>query len=101
MEMCDCFVDLIDQHNGQIDAMYRLGERLLLNFPEVEKTEVNDIFCEVMNGMMEQSVQLCAIANCVSDVEWYMDEEGFVLTDGTNDEESECCDGPRISDYLN
>ena len=101
MEMCDCFVDLIDKHNGQIDAMYRLGERLLLNFPDVEKTEVNDIFCEVMNGMMEQSVQLCAIANCVSDVEWYMDEEGFVFTEGTNAEEGECCDGPRISDYLN
>ena len=101
MEMCDCFVDLIDQHNAQIDAMYRLGERLLLSFPEVEKTEVNDIFCEVMNGMMEQSVQLCAIANCVSDIEWYMDEEGFVFTEGTNDEEDECYDGPRISDYLN
>ena len=102
MEMCDCFVDLIDQHNEQIDKMYSLGEHLLLNFPEIEQTEANDIFCEIMNGMMEQSIQLCAIANCISNAEWYMDEDGFVFTEGIEVEECDCCGhNHRISDYLN
>jgi hypothetical protein len=103
MEMCDCFVDLIEKHNEQLEHMYELAELLLETFPGIEQTDVNDAFCNVMNDLTEQSVQLCAMANCLDDVNWYMDEEGFVFTDGTNDEEGECecCDGPRISDYLN
>ena len=102
MEMCDCLIDLIEQHNRELEHMYELAELLLETYSGIEDTDVNDVFCDVMNGMTEQSVRLCAIANCVSDVEWYIDDEGFVFTEGTNSEECECdCECPKISDYLN
>lgn len=104
MEMCDCFVDVINQHNEQLDTMYGLAELLMETYPDVEKTSVNTAFCELMNGMIEQSIQLCAMANCVDDVEWYMDDNGFVFTEGVEAEECECCEcdcNPKISDYLN
>lgn len=106
MEMCDCFANLIEQHNEQLNGMYGLAEILLETYPDVENTHVNEVFCELMNGMIEQSIQICAIANCVDDVEWYTDEEGFLFTNGTNsEEECGCCDecdcSPRIGDYLN
>ena len=104
MEMCDCFVDVIDKHNEQLNTMYGLAELLLETFPDIEQTHVNDAFCEAMNGLMEQSIQLCAMANCVGDVEWYMNDEGFVFTEGVEVEECDCCGecdcSPRISDYL-
>ena len=102
MEMCDCFVDVIEKHNEQLDALYGMAEILLETYPDVEDTHVNDAFCDVMNGMIEQSVQLCAVANCVGNVEWYMDESGFLFTDGMEVEECEChCEHPKISNYLN
>lgn len=88
MEMCDCLVDLIEKHNEQLDTMYELAETLLETYPDIEETSVNDVFCNLMNVLTEQSVQLCAIANCVSNVEWYMDEEGFVFAN--NFEIKEC-----------
>lgn len=102
MEVCDCFVDLIDQHNEQIDLMNELGKELLKAYPDVEQTYVNDVFCAAMDNLFEQSIQMCAMANCVDDVAWYTDENMYVFTEG---ESAECdcdytCDCPKMSKYL-
>ena len=98
MEMCECFIDLIEKHNEQLDAMYGLANLLMEIYPDVEETNVNDAFCDAMNGLIEQGIHLCAMANCAEEEKWYMDENGFVFTDGI--EVEECERSQKISNYL-
>ena len=100
MEMCECFVDLINGHNEQLNTMSGLAELLIETFPNVELTDVNEVFCEAMNGLIEQSVQLCAMANCAGNEEWFMDDKGYVFTECVDHEYCCNCD-TKISDYLN
>ena len=102
MEMCECFAELIEQHNDQLDTMYGLANVLMETYPDVEDTYVNDAFCDAMNCVIEQGVHLCVMANCSVGNKWYMDDDGFVFAHGLEIEECECCGecSPKISNYL-
>ena len=108
MEMCDCLQELIDNNNLHVEMTYELIEVLLKTYLNVEETLVNDVVCEMMDGLAVNSANVCAIANCVDkEHDWFMDEELFILRDDELEDDCDCecenceCDfGPKISDYL-
>ena len=59
--------EAIDYHNEMVDKMQDLAETLLKVYPNVEETEVNDVFCNAFGSLGTMAILLCCEANAIED----------------------------------
>lgn len=85
----DFIMEAIDYHNEHVEDMQDLAEALLKQYPDIEKTEVNDVFCQAFNSKDATAILLCCEANSLFD-----DGDYMVTDDGYVVERDECeCNG--------
>lgn len=85
----DFIMEAIDYHNEHVEDMQDLAEALLRQYPDIEKTEVNDVFCQAFNSKDATAILLCCEANSLfEDGDYMVTDDGYVV------ERDECeCNG--------
>ena len=74
--------EAIEMHNNHVDKLQDLGDTLLKQYPDVEKTPVNDAFCKAFNSVIGSAIHLCCEANGFEmDPVWMTTEDWHVVKD--------------------
>lgn len=86
---CENIYEAIDMHNEHVEDMQDLAEALLKQYPCIEETPVNDVFCKAFDSMKGPAIFLCCEMNeFEEDQGWMVTDDGYVV------HEDECeCDG--------
>lgn len=84
---CDTVLEAIDYHNEHVEDMQDLAEALLKQYPNIENTEVNDVFCKAFNSKNALAILLCCEMNSIDeDHGWMVTDDGYVV----HEDECEC-----------
>ena len=86
---CETIMEAVDLHNAHVEDMQDLAEALLKQYPNIENTDVNDVFCKAFDSMKGPAIFLCCEMNeFEEDQGWMVTDDGYVV------HEDECeCDG--------
>lgn len=82
--MKESIYEMINYHNDSVEKMQALAVELL-DIENIEKTPVNQAFCDAFNSLKASAIMLCCEANAIDGESWCVDEFGYVLS---NDEEN-------------
>ena len=79
--------EAIEMHNEHVDKMQTLAEALIDQYPDIEETPVNQIFCEAFAGIVGNAIYLCCEANNIDNCVWQTTGDWHVVKDDDTTEE--------------
>ena len=77
---CENVMEAVDMHNKHVEDMQDLAEALLKQYPNIENTDVNDVFCKAFDSMKGPAIFLCCEMNeFEEDQGWMVTDDGYVV----------------------
>lgn len=91
---CGNIYEAIDLHNAHIEDLQDLAEALIKQYPCIEETPVNDVFCKTFDSTKGVSIFLCCEANEFDDGEWMVTDDGYVVREDECECNGDCANCP-------
>lgn len=92
---CETIMEAVDMHNKHVEDMQDLAEALLKQYPNIENTDVNDVFCKAFDSMKGPAIFLCCEMNeFEEDQGWMVTDDGYVVREDECECNGDCANCP-------